>query len=233
MATETAVVVDEAQQTLQTGALALVDQARNLVIIDQQDLDEAGAFLRSCKTARANIENFFAPGIKRWYDGHKAAVAQKNGIEAPVIEAETIAKRTISDFQVAQEKERRQQEQAAREAARKAAETEALEQASRLERAGEHEEAAAVVARAEVAPPPVVVVPAMKTAGVSTTKRWKHRYVLKGDGNPDTSKINLSFLAPDDKKIAEVVRSMGPEATALVGGIEVYQDVSVSARRTG
>jgi hypothetical protein len=63
-------------------------------------------------------------------------------------------------------------------------------------------------------------------AGISTRKSFTYRIV-------DASKIDRRFLIPDEVSIRKLVRAMGPDAAAIVGGIEVIEERIVSARAAG
>ncbi|KKL00860.1 hypothetical protein LCGC14_2628320, partial [marine sediment metagenome] len=39
-----------------------------------------------------------------------------------------------------------------------------------------------------------------------------------------------AFMMPDEKKIGQIVRSMGADAARLVGGIEVYEEPVIAAK---
>ena len=45
----------------------------------------------------------------------------------------------------------------------------------------------------------------------------------------NAAQINGKFLMPDEKKISNLVRSLGKDAEKLVGGIQVYHETIVRA----
>ena len=205
-------------------ALVIIEEARALAIKTDQDYEYGGAFLTRIKGVRSQIKDVFEPIIKAAHAAHKEAVAQRKGVEAPMIEAEGIVKSSMATFYRAKEAERLAQEEEQRRQAREQAEKEALARAVELEDQGKAEEAEALIER-PVAP---VVVPAPaiqkpQAAGVSVRKVWKFRMV-----NP--AAVNARFLVPDEKAIGKVVRAMGADAGEMVGGIEVYAEEIVSAR---
>ncbi len=54
-------------------------------------------------------------------------------------------------------------------------------------------------------------------------KVWQFRIV-------DPAAIKREYMQPDEKKIRGLVKALGLQAAAAVGGIEVYEDQIVSAR---
>src|SRR3990167_7138493 len=113
----------------------LVDQsttwaarARDLRITDAVSCVNASQFLRSVKGLRNEIAGFFAPHIeaametkRKAEDARKALVSEKDRMEAPLVEAETVVKRALLAWETKQEQIRREQErQLQAEAQRKA-----------------------------------------------------------------------------------------------------------------
>lgn len=242
--------LETAKETAAT-ALTLPDQARALVITDHASFEEAGAFLVEIKRRRKAIADAFKPVVEAGLRAHREALALQKKADAPCEQAETIAKQAMSAYQREQDRLRLEAERkAAEERRRLEAEARARAEAERREReaeaerqriaeaedaleAGDDERAELIletppapVVMAEPAPfvpPPVVVPEAPKAAGVSFRKTFRHRIVNR-------NAIKPQFLTPDEKAIAATVRALGVDATDVVGGIEVYEDVSVSAR---
>ncbi len=212
------------EQPVETEALEIVEQARAITINTDEDYQGAGEFLRTgIKAVRAKIAATFDPIIKAAHTAHKEAIGQRKIIEDPVKEAERIVKAAMGAYHHAQQAERRRIEEAQLKAAREVAEAEQLERAVKLEEAGWSAEAEAVVSQ-PVAPVIVPQAEAPKAAGVSVRTKQCFRVT-------DPAKINAAFMIPDEKKIRQIVNSMGADAVATVGeGLEVWQEEIVSAR---
>lgn len=210
----------------------ILDEARALRITTDEEYEAAGKFLvEVVKPGLARVDEVFDPNIRRWHEGHKAALEEKRGHAAPLLEAERIVKGGITGWrqEVArrQELERRKAEREARERAEVAAREEAL----RLLGEGRHEEAEEMLEElaegvVPTLPVPVRKVEAPRVAGISTRtlKRW--RLV-------DVGKMKREYMVPDEKAIQAAVTAMGKRAEAVVGegSIEYYEEESVGARR--
>lgn len=144
----------------------IVAQARSLVVSNPEDAQIAFNLRGSCKAFEKKVKEFFAPHKKRADDVHAELCASEKKELAPASEAIGIIDSKLSAFQEAQ---RKAQEIAQREAeakARKEADDKAEAAALAAEQAGEHEEAAAIIAEpVQVAAVKPVVTP--KLAGGS------------------------------------------------------------------
>lgn len=181
---------------------SLIDRAARLKIDNDTSLKIAGELLVQIKGEIKCVEAQWEPLVKSAHATHKLATALRNNEAEPLIAAEASLKKMIADYQVAQAKAMREAEE--RMTAQLQAEAReagvAPEQLSGL---------------AVVAPPPA------KVAGVSTRVVWKHRII-------DEALIPREYLVPNEKAIAGVVASLGPQAK--IPGVEVYEDTIVSAR---
>lgn len=209
-------------------ATDLVAVARALTVQNDDDYRLAASFLtEKVKPLLRQIDDTFDPIVTAAHRAHKTALEAKKKVADPVLAAERTVKGALSTYTQRQEQERRRLEEQIRKAEQERAEREALERAAELERQGHHEEAEAMTDQLIAAPPPappVVLPPATpKVAGVSTRENWQYRIV-------DASKIRPEFMTPDLQKIGGVVRSMKGAAAQVVGGIEVYNQPTVSAR---
>lgn len=203
-------------------ALILRQEAMAMRITNAAEHAAAADFLRfRIKAVEREVDSYFDPVIKAAHASHRAALAQKSRALAPLLEAERIVKGLIADYH--QREMARQTEEATRRAeeARKAEEGRRLETAAFLEREGDQEAAEAVLGA------PIVVsempVEAPKAEGVSVRRSWGWKLV-------DEGKVKPHFLQPDEKAIAAVVATLGPAAAEVVGGIEVYEKLTVAAR---
>lgn len=205
-----------------TLALSVPDQAKQIVIASNEDYVRAGELLLVIKEIRKKIENTFKP-IKQKMDAAKKEVLdQERAADAPLIEAEGIIKPRIAAWNAEQERIRRAEEDRLREEARKQEEERRLQDAILAEQSGNKEEAAAIMDTPVQAP--VVVVPKAipKVAGIAMTKQWKFRIT-------DANKIPRQYLVPDETKIGAVVRALKDQTS--IPGVEIFSVDSVSAGR--
>jgi len=205
-----------------------VDAANRFEISVAGDADRAAVALQGIKALRAAIAESCDPVVEAAHKAHKAAVAQKKQLEAPLVEAERIFKAKVARF--VDEQNRRAREEAALQAAiererREKAEREAAE----LAKQGEHEladvvreEAAAVVAPAPVAAP--------KVAGLATVERWKAEVTdfPKLVAAVAAGQVPFPVLCVDEKVLGQMARSLKGELKWP--GVRVFSETGVSTR---
>ena len=208
-------------QELETKALSLPDQAKEIQVIAQESRDRASSMLLTVKALRKQIDETFDPGIKKIHEAHKDALATKRKFEAPLAQAEATIKPRIAMYYDLQEKKRRQEEARLREEARKQAEEDQLAQAVAAEQMGMHAEAENIIQAPVYAPTIIIPKTSQPAQGISMRKTWKYRVV-----NRDL--IPRDYMLEDDKKIGGVVRAMGEQTN--IPGIEVYCETGVAAR---
>lgn len=127
----------------------VIRQANALVIASDEDYEEAGAFLNHVIVAgRKQVEDFFAPHVKRAFEAHRALTSDRAKHLEPWEEAERIVKeRRVTYFRAQEEK--RQAEQRERERQARALEEERKRQEAEAERQRAAAEAERVRAEAE------------------------------------------------------------------------------------
>jgi hypothetical protein len=150
----------------------------------------------------------WAHGLHAWFCGlERSALAPLQILDA--FEREQI--RSFNDEQTAVREAR---ERAIAEARRLADQARATSEAAALERIGEHQLAAAVVAEAIAAPPPMVVLPNdVKAAGQSFRRRWTFEVV-------DESEVPRDFCVVDTVKLGRYAVAM--KDSAKVPGVRFF-----------
>lgn len=143
-----------------------------------QELEEASGYLRGITAMKNKIKEFCAPNIKRWHDGHKAAIRERDDYLRPVEEAEAIIKSKIADYRAWERAEIKKAQEAQVEAARAEAEAQRKLEAQSLKDAGE-EEAAAMVEAAPIRTIAVKAPAPVKTEGVHTRMNWSYELTDK------------------------------------------------------
>jgi len=159
------------------------DRARSIQITCDLEYADAAATLVGVKALIKEAGEVFDPAIKKAHESHKAILAAKQEVTAPLLEAEKIIKRGMADYHAERERllleeQRRLQAEADRAAAeeRKRLEAERALEISEAADKGvvEFMEALAKPEPVQVAAPVVEIRPSVvKMAGISTRKVWK------------------------------------------------------------
>lgn len=161
-------------------ALTYPAQAKALRIADPASYQAACDFLKALKALRAEIADTFEPHIKRAHESHKALLKEKADAEAPLAEAERIAKTALVGYDQEQERIRRAEALRLQAEARQQEEERRLREAIALEADGEVEEAAALI-DAPIETPAIAVAPTTpKVAGISYRETWGAEVVDMG-----------------------------------------------------
>lgn len=153
-------------------ALAFPDRARALRIADAASYAGACEFLKGIKALRAEIADTFEPHIKRAHESHRALLKEKADAEAPLAEAERIAKSALVTYEGEQARVQRAEAARLQAELRRQEEDRRLAEAVELEAAGDSAEAEALIA-APVDVPVVAVAPTTpKVAGIAYRETW-------------------------------------------------------------
>lgn len=221
------------------------DRARGLSITDNASCVQASHLLRSIKGLRTDIANWFAPHIdaametkRKAEAGRKGLVDEKDRMEAPLVEAEGVIKRTLLAWETEQECIRRDEERRLQAEADRRAEAIALEGAAALEleanRTGNVEmlqEAHDILSQPTEAPI-VAVRPTMpKVQGVTYRDNWKAHddvnirvlaaAVVEGS-------VSTTFLTPNMTALNNFARAT--KGTQSVPGVKLFNDRQIAAR---
>src|SRR2546428_259100 len=157
---------------LERRALTWPEKAKQTMIEDQVTYDRASAMLLGIKDLRRDIDLHYDPLIAKAYAAHKATVAAKKKIEAPLAEAETILKTGISRWHAEQERARQELERKAREESEHLAEEIRLEMAVQAEESGAPAEVVQEMLESSISLPAPVAAPTYQKAdGISTRRR--------------------------------------------------------------
>ena len=212
-------IIDD--QTTETRELtrsvdAITAKVETLVIETTEAYEATGEFLKNCKKTAKQVEAFYSDELTEATDRKKAAESDRKEVSNKIRlftdkldRAERAAKNLMSNFLTKQEATRRKEE----------AERRRIEEEKRLELAIEtgHE---------EILEKPIAVVKseAPKVAGTYTVDVWEFEIV-------DRTKVNASFMIPDEKAIGAIVRTMKGEAQILLGeGVKVTCRKDIRAR---
>lgn len=225
------VVLDQKQITkLQEKGPKDLAEAREFTIETADDYDASASFLNLLDERQKKIMEYFdnEPNGPAYLANklHRTITGMRSMLAGPYQQAIILIKQRRNEWRTQKEQERQQKELQERETAKAENEARAVEEAKQLAEMGEHEAANTVIERAVNAPPPPVIVPSTvpKQPGLNVRKVWKYRVK-----NADLHK--REFLVLDEKKANTVVSNLGPDAAAIIGGIEVYQDEIETVRR--
>jgi hypothetical protein len=188
--------------------MVLAQQARAMINTQLKDLNEKRlGITRPIDAAKLAVMKLFAPATSTLEQALKK-------MDAKIIAYDDLLETQRIDAQ------RKADEKA--EADRKRL----LEAADRNAAKGNDKKAAEFEDRAAMTVAPVIAQRQVRAAGVSIPKVWKHRIL-------DASKIVRTFMAPDEKKIASTVKSLGKEAVDVIGAgsIEVFQEAHIASGR--
>ena len=208
-------------EQVKSDALAIPEQAKAILVVDNASYAQAGSILVEIKGLRKKIKSVFSPMKEAAVKAHKAILEQERQADKPLIEAENIIKPALAKFDADQETIRYKKELALRAVAKKAEEERQLAEAIALEAQGEKKEAAQVMSEPVYVPPVVVASTVPKLKGVSYPVTWKFRVVNVGA-------IPKQYLMPDMVKIGGVVRAM--KSGTNIPGIEAYPEKGTSSR---
>jgi hypothetical protein len=149
--------------------------ALDLEIKSDEDLSIAAQQLKSIKTTRAKVNEYFDEMIERWHLGHKAELARKKQFSQPLDVAEKCIKEKMAVRQMQIENEQREAQRLLQEQADKAAAEEQLQKAIEAEEAGDVEVAESILNEPTT---PALTLPVKKAfvpQGVSYRDNWKGR----------------------------------------------------------
>ena len=210
----TQLIVPEGKQFVQK-SVDLLAMANAIAITNNREYELACNFEMAIAKYKKELDAEFDDNISMWHQGHKAAVGNKRKYEEPAIQARAIVKLKTFQFEDEQDRSRRAEEARLQAEAQKKAEEEALEAAERAEKAGNKQEAEAII-QTPVAAPVVVLKPfTPKVPGHVRRTITKFRIV-------NEKLIPREYLKPDEVKINGVVRSLG--LSANIPGVEVYEE---------
>jgi hypothetical protein len=243
MSTETALV--QTKDSLETETRSWASRAHGLRVVDRDSCTNASLLLRSIKTLRSQVQQWFAPHLESAMEVKRKAEAARKGLadeqarmEAPLIEAEAILKKNLLAFEQQQERERLAEERRLQEEARRHAEAVTLAAAAALEteavKTGNAEmlaEAADILDQPIDTPVVSVAKAVPKVQGVSYRDQWKaHPSVdVKALATAVASgAAPAAFLVPDMTAINAFARAT--KGTHPVPGIRWFNDRQVAAR---
>lgn len=211
---------DESKK-LESEAHDLQEQVKTLRIVDSISYRDAAMVFVAIKRLRKKIAETFDPIIISARATLNEALAQKREADAPLIEDEGVVGPALSEWNAKQEQIRKKEETRREEAARKQEEKRQLKRAMALEKKGDRDGAAAVLA--EPIQTPAVIIPRTVPIiqGLIFTPNWTFHI-------SNEAELPRQYLTPDLGKIGERVRSM--KSATRIPGVKAYQERKISRR---
>ena len=205
----------EAEPTLEERALSVPEQARQIVVIDSATWARASETLGVIKELRKEIDDTLDPVVKKAHEAHRAAVAAKKKVEAPLVEAETYLRGDMARY--------KREVDAANAEAKRLAEQARAREIRELEESGDMHAADAV----RTAPVVVAEVAEAPEGGVETRAIWRAEVtdmmaLVKAVA---AGQVPITILAVDTKALGAVARSL--KQALNYPGVRVYEDVSI------
>ena len=235
------------KQGLEAESASWAARARGLHVIDKQTYLNASHLLTSVKHFRVEIAAWFAPHIdaametkRKAEAARKALVDEKDRMEAPLVEAEGLLKRSLLAWDEKQEQARLEQERQLQAEARKRAEELTLAAAAALEAEANAVGDAAMLQEAHdiLAQPidtPVVTVTKLmpKVQGVTYRDNWKaHEDVdIKAlAAAVAAGTVPTTFLLPNMTALNQFAKAT--KGTQKIAGVRIWNDRQIAARAT-
>lgn len=168
-------------QEIESKALALPDQAKTIMVTDNESMERANAFKLDIKAMIKEVDEWFKPLADKAFQAHRAITGKWNETKAPLKEADNHVTAQVKKYLA--ECKRREEEEAERLRleAQKQAEEEQLRQAELAEASGNMDEANEILESEPVYVAPVPVFTTPKVDGrlyrVQTKVRVTNRIV--------------------------------------------------------
>jgi hypothetical protein len=233
------------KEALATESTSWAAKARGLQIVDVQSCLNASNLLRSVKTLRGQVQQWFAPHIdaametKRKAEAARKALAdERDRMEAPLVDAETVLKRSLLAWETKQEQARIEEERRLQAEAQKQAEALTLAAAAAMEteaiatgNVGLLAEAEDILAQPIDAPVVSVERTVPKVQGITYRDNWKahpeiNLKALAAAVANGTAPLN--FLTPNMTAINQYARAT--QGTQEIPGVRWFNDRQIAAR---
>jgi len=185
-----------------------------LVITNTEEFTQTGEFLQGIKGKQKEVKDYFEPRRAAAEAAKQKVMADINSFKHPLEKAERIVKEKLGDYRAEQDRKRREEEQ------KRLAELKAQEEERLLNEAEDTGDDSFLDDEIMIPQPQLETeIPAMR--GVSFTTVWRFQIT-------DVNQIPRSYMIPDDKKLANVVKALKDQAN--IPGIRVYSEQQVGAR---
>ena len=144
-------------------------------VVDEASYRGAAEFLKQIKAGQKRVEEVFGSVVKKAHEAWKSTVALRKQLDAPLEDAESMVKASMSAWFVESERKRKDEQRKLEEEARKREEDARIAASASLEKMGNRAAAEAVLAQEKAVAP--VILPKAQAAGVSMRETWSAEVV--------------------------------------------------------
>lgn len=208
---------------IESKAISVAQSAQRIQIRNDETYLEATSMLTAIKAMRKEVDDTFNPVIYAAHRTHQEAIGAKKKIETPLIAAENLLKRGVSDYQFKKEQERIEAQRKLEAAARKIQEDRIIAEAAAAEKDGDPQLAAEILNAPVPSVPVILPSPVIKVDGISRRENWQFRIKNEQD-------IPREYLMVDESKIRKIVKALKKDAEKHIPGIEVYDEGSIAVK---
>lgn len=233
------------KDALEADSRSWAEKAHGLKVIDRQSCENASFLLRSIKTLRGQVQTWFAPHLDAAMETKRKAEAARKGladeqarIEAPLVEAETIVKRSLLDYEAKEERARLAEERRLQADAQREAEAVTLAAAAAMELEAKQTGNVEMLAEAidileqPIEAPVVVVQKAVpKVQGVTYRDNWKAHPTVNIKALAAAvaaGTVPVTFLSVNMTAINQFARAT--HGAQPVAGVRFFNDRQIAAR---
>src|SRR3990167_482578 len=205
-------------------AVMTLEKVRTLKIGNNDAYVMAGHFRRAIKDGIKEIESQHDDNIRRWHEGHRKAISERDERLLPYMQAETILGLKILDYKREQDNLKTEEEERIRKELAKQEEERRLTEAIEAEAAGDKETAEELIS-APIEIPPVILpkaTPKLDRTAIKTY--WKcevidMRALLLGVLNDS---VPMQAIIPNMPLLGQIVRTLKKEMR--YPGVKVWSE---------
>lgn len=209
-------------ELMQQKVTIMQSEVFEIQITNPETYRRAGDLLVALKDMDKAIRNYFRPlkesAHKAWQSICKRETEELSKIKKPI----SYLNEQMTLYNIAEEKKRQEELIRITAELQKQEEARRLELAEQLEKAGNTEEAEAILTEDIFIPKPMVEKTTPKINGLTLTTTWKWRVI-------DANIIPREYLKIDEAKINSVVKALKDNAN--IPGIEVYPEQTMRGVR--
>lgn len=207
---------------LERQSLTMAERLLSVRVTDNASCEAAGAALNKVMGMQQAWDEHTKPNIARWYDGWKAALAEKARVSDQLTRAEKWLKDQIGAWKLKLKNEESRRQLEAEAKAVQAAEKDRTKEVKALVRAGEHREAKQLAKRPVVIAPVVARVEQPVLHKIAVAEKWEFEIV-------DEAALPTAYTkrVPDLVKIRQTVEAMKGETR--ISGVRIFARSVVAA----
>lgn len=217
----------ETIQEIEKEALESIEKARSITVRTQEQYEEAAVLLKLVKERQKKVKESFDPIVDKAHKAHKEAVAQRDKLLNPLLNAEKDYKRLMINYDNQKEAEAK----AEQDRLQKLADAEAAKQKkildekiARAEASGKLEKAEAFQAQKETIIPiqaPVIAAQINNPSGVSYRDNWSAEVI-------DVNLLPSEYMLPNLPMLNAIAKST--KGSIKISGVKFNCEKVLSSR---